>query len=329
MPAEQLKVTQSPVFIRGDDNLDVTVTNLGPGVLYYGGPTVSASSNDGSVSVGASSAAPEGRWVVSASKSIVAVIRQTVEEAAAEGGGSLPDGGTDGQVLTKQSGTDGDADWEDATGGSSLATVTAGGNLGATETLTLAATEQWLTGTLDQDCTVTVAGLSTGRRGKLLLRQDATGGWTLTITDGSTSTLVTIPTEALAACQVDLSTDGTDLYIDVAGGGDDTIVTANLQTASYTLVLTDAGKAVELNHATNPLVLTIPPASSVAFPTGTVIELVRVGAGTVTITPGSGVTIPNAAEAAGTTSRTIANRYGSASIRKRGDDEWHLVGDIA
>ena len=30
----------------------------------------------------------------------------------------IPDGGTDGQVLTKASGTDYDADWEDATGGS-------------------------------------------------------------------------------------------------------------------------------------------------------------------------------------------------------------------
>ena len=28
------------------------------------------------------------------------------------GGGSLPNGGTTGQVLTKQSATDGDADWE-------------------------------------------------------------------------------------------------------------------------------------------------------------------------------------------------------------------------
>lgn len=35
------------------------------------------------------------------------------------GGGSVPDGGTTGQVLTKLSNTDGDADWEDPTGGSS------------------------------------------------------------------------------------------------------------------------------------------------------------------------------------------------------------------
>ena len=33
------------------------------------------------------------------------------------GGTGLPDGGTTGQVLTKQSATDGDADWADAAGG--------------------------------------------------------------------------------------------------------------------------------------------------------------------------------------------------------------------
>lgn len=36
------------------------------------------------------------------------------------GSGGLPAGGTTGQVLTKQSGTDGDADWDDVAGGSGL-----------------------------------------------------------------------------------------------------------------------------------------------------------------------------------------------------------------
>lgn len=114
-----------------------------------------------------------------------------------------------------------------------------------------------------------------------------------------------------------------------AGTADLSVLVANTQTASYTLVIGDAGKAVEMNHASNALVLTIPPNASVAFATGTVIEVVRLGAGTVTITPGAAVTIPNRVEAAGTTSRTITDRYGSASIRKRGTDEWVLVGGIS
>jgi hypothetical protein len=107
-----------------------------------------------------------------------------------------------------------------------------------------------------------------------------------------------------------------------------TIVAANTQTANYTLVLGDAGKSVEMNNA-SARTITVPPNSSVAFPTGTVIELARIGAGSVTIVQGSGVTLPNRLETAGTTNRTIANQYSSASIRKRGTDEWVLVGDIA
>lgn len=109
----------------------------------------------------------------------------------------------------------------------------------------------------------------------------------------------------------------------------DTVVAANARTASYTLVLADAGKCVEMNHATNSLVLTVPPNASVAFPVGTVIEVARMGAGTVTITPGAAVTIPNRLEAAGTTSRTIADQYGTASLRKTATNVWVLVGDLA
>ena len=50
------------------------------------------------------------------------------------------------------------------------------------------------------------------------------------------------------------------------------LVVANTQTANYTLVLGDAGKSVEMNNA-SARTITVPPNSSVAFPTGTVIEL--------------------------------------------------------
>lgn len=46
---------------------------------------------------------------------ILRQLRSLTKEVAtiSSGGGSLPNGGTIGQVLTKQSSTDGDADWED------------------------------------------------------------------------------------------------------------------------------------------------------------------------------------------------------------------------
>ena len=48
------------------------------------------------------------------------------KKGTAPGGGSLPAGGTAGQVLTKQSSTDGDADWEDAAAGGSSGQIDGG-----------------------------------------------------------------------------------------------------------------------------------------------------------------------------------------------------------
>lgn len=132
------------------------------------------------------------------------------------------------------------------------------------------------------------------------------------------------PAAPTASARTGTTQLATTAYVDAA----DTTITANTQTGSYTLVLGDAGKTIEQNSA-SATVVTIPPNSSVAFPVGTVLEVCRIGAGSVTITPGSGVTIPNRLEAAGTTSRTLTSQYSAASLRKRATDAWVLVGDIS
>jgi hypothetical protein len=68
------------------------------------------------------------------------------------------------------------------------------------------------------------------------------------------------------------------------------LVTTNRQTASYTLVIGDADKLVEINNASANN-LTVPLNSSVAFSTGTQILLAQYGAGQTTIVATSGVTI--------------------------------------
>lgn len=100
------------------------------------------------------------------------------------------------------------------------------------------------------------------------------------------------------------------------------------KTVNYTLALGDTGKVFDMKLGT-ALVLTVPPNSSVAFTIGTILEVVRLGAGSVTITPGAGVTIPNRLEAAGTTSRTISAQYGVVRPRKRATDQWVIEGDLA
>jgi hypothetical protein len=101
-------------------------------------------------------------------------------------------------------------------------------------------------------------------------------------------------------------------------------VIANNQTGTtYTLVLADAGKVVELNNA-GVVTLTIPTNAALpGFPVGTVIELWQQGLGQVTV-GGAGVTIRAPAGKS-----HIAAQYGSATLRKRATDEWCLEGDIS
>jgi len=103
----------------------------------------------------------------------------------------------------------------------------------------------------------------------------------------------------------------------------DKLIVANRQTASYTLVLSDADKLVEMNVASANN-LTIPLNSSVAFATGTQILLAQYGAGQTTLVPTSGVTIRSNA------SKVKLNaQYSGATLIKIDTNEWYLFGDIA
>lgn len=101
------------------------------------------------------------------------------------------------------------------------------------------------------------------------------------------------------------------------------LITTNRQTASYTLVLSDADKLVEMNvgSANN---LTIPLNSSVAFSTGTQILLAQYGAGQTTIVATSGVTIRSNGG-----KLKLNAQYSGATLIKIASDEWYLFGDIA
>jgi hypothetical protein len=103
----------------------------------------------------------------------------------------------------------------------------------------------------------------------------------------------------------------------------DKLVVTNRQTASYTLVLSDADKLVEMNvgSANN---LTVPLNSSVAFATGTQILLAQYGAGQTTIVATSGVTVRSNGG-----KLKLNLQYSGATLIKIDTDEWYLFGDIA
>ena len=101
------------------------------------------------------------------------------------------------------------------------------------------------------------------------------------------------------------------------------LIVANRQTSSYTLVLSDADKLVEMNvgSANN---LTVPLNSSVAFATGTQILLAQYGAGQTTIVATSGVTIRSNGG-----KLKLNAQYSGATLIKIAENEWYLFGDIA
>lgn len=99
----------------------------------------------------------------------------------------------------------------------------------------------------------------------------------------------------------------------------------NAQTGtSYTAVLADADRAAFLTLSNAAAVtFTIPPNASVAFPVGSVIEGAQLGAGQVTLTPDTGVTIN------GTPGLKVAAQYGTFGLLKTATNTWLAYGRLA
>lgn len=121
--------------------------------------------------------------------------------------------------------------------------------------------------------------------------------------------------DVLSAANVNSITEGVN---DIAFG------VFNAQTGTtYTLALTDVAKVVTLDNA-SAITLTVPPESSVAWPAGSTIVLVALGAGVVTVTAGAGVTINSAGSAV-----DIGAQYGAVTLTKYATDTWLLIGNLA
>ena len=98
----------------------------------------------------------------------------------------------------------------------------------------------------------------------------------------------------------------------------------NAQTGTtYTFVLGDAGKWVSFNNV-SAITVTVPTNASVAYTTGTEIELAQLGAGQVTVAAAGGVTINGYNNLL-----HLAGQYAGATLKKYGTDSWLLVGNLA
>jgi hypothetical protein len=102
--------------------------------------------------------------------------------------------------------------------------------------------------------------------------------------------------------------------------------TINSQTTDYTLLASDEEKIIQVNSG-SARVITVPNDTTATTNNGYEVEIVRIGAGTVTIAPdtsGATVTINSRSGLL-----AINGQYGSVRLRKRAANTWILTGDLA
>ena len=98
----------------------------------------------------------------------------------------------------------------------------------------------------------------------------------------------------------------------------------NATNSNYVLTLADRGKHI-YSTASGAQIVYIPTNANVAFPVGTAVNFVLQGAGNITITANSGVTMFLAGNSTSTTSRLLGS-YGVATVQKVATNTWFLVG---
>lgn len=99
-------------------------------------------------------------------------------------------------------------------------------------------------------------------------------------------------------------------------------VVMNPQSASYTVVLNDEQKLIQMNSSSANTV-TIPLNSSVPFSIGAQLNIVQINTGRTTIAAASGVTI-NA-----TPGLILRDKYSVATVMKTDTNTWLAIGDLS
>lgn len=96
----------------------------------------------------------------------------------------------------------------------------------------------------------------------------------------------------------------------------------NQVNTSYTLQNTDNGKLVVLENVSS-ISVTVPNNNSVSIPTGSRIDILQKGVGSVTLVQDSGVVINSKGG-----NKKINGQYVAATIIKVDTDTWYLFGDL-
>lgn len=122
------------------------------------------------------------------------------------------------------------------------------------------------------------------------------------------------------------TTGALTLSYDYAAGSK---LTLNAQTATYTAVLSDADQKLVTMSVGSANDFLIPTNGNVAFPIGTVINVIQIGAGQTTIKAVTSGTTTISSTGATATAPKLRAQFSAASCIKVATDTWYVVGDIS
>jgi hypothetical protein len=104
----------------------------------------------------------------------------------------------------------------------------------------------------------------------------------------------------------------------------------NAQTGTtYTFVLADADNKLVTASNASAQTYSIPTNASVAFPIGTQLNIIQIGAGQVTVSAATPATTTVVSTGATAASPKCRAQYSAMTLIKRDTDSWYAVGDIA
>jgi hypothetical protein len=145
-------------------------------------------------------------------------------------------------------------------------------------------------------------------------------------TDTQTLTNKTLTSPTLTTPTIASFTNATHGHTGAAGGGTLTAGAIyygfNSNTGNYTLALTDQGKILPFNTSSTGTV-TVPLNSSVAFPTGSFVNILQSGTGPIYITGASGVAVQSESS-----KLRLKGQYAVAGVVQTDINNWVAFGNL-
>jgi hypothetical protein len=136
---------------------------------------------------------------------------------------------------------------------------------------------------------------------------------------------ITIPDDT------DLVKDGAAAIRTVGNGFDSALgkLVLNSRTATYTVVLADNKNTLVTMNVASANDFLIPTNASVAFPIGSVINVIQTGVGKTTIKAVTSGTTTVSSTATVSAAPELREQFSAASCIKVATDTWYIVGDIS